>query len=367
MNTQTQCPHCHTCYPMPASRLDNPDLKATCKNCGNSFFPNRHLITNDSTVASVEKPKQAQSPTQEQPKIAQEDPALPKIPLKKKKTKVIKEGMIHDGMETEQDSVDFSISDEELNDFMKRTSVPLATPMATASTKDTSGHIGDDEAWLDALLKNDDSPNITVVPYKPQQKQDIPLIAGEDLTARIPEVHQHEDPKVLMEKMQARLASAPTQEQIATKRNPFSSIGWLLGCLAMLVLGLSQYVYFNQQAIAKNPNQAALVKQLCPPCQIPSADLNAFKINYQLQTGSADFSTNLVGVLSNHTTTQQLYPNLKIVVMGANGVLGELVLAPKDYLIIEKILMGAKTDERFMLTLDVPQDAVSSVQIEPFY
>lgn len=372
MSITTQCPHCHTCYPMPENRLNNPDLKAQCKNCGNSFFPNRHLKTATppkataapSTAASAAKPAAPQAVAHEQ----ETKTLAPKIPTKKKKPKVITEGMIHDSMEIEDEAADFSISDDELNDFMARASSPLSTtPMVAASAKDTGNHTTEDEAWLDALLKNEDSPNITVMPSEPEQKQSIPLIAGEDLTTLIPKAHHQEDPQILMQKMQARLSSAPTQEQIATKRSPLSGFGWILGSVAMVALAIAQYLYFNQQAIAKNPSQSALVKKLCPPCQLPDADLRAFQISHELQKGVADFSTNLIGTLSNHATTQQLYPNLKVTVNGANGVLGELVLAPKDYLMIDKVLIGAKSDERFMLTLDAPREDIASVKIEPFY
>lgn len=375
-NTKTQCPHCHTCYPMPENRLNDLSLKAVCKNCGKSFLPNHHLQTdNHPTVAAAHPsasakainpaPKQVlQHTTQEQDLGG----ALPKIPTKKKKLTVAQEGMIHDNIELESNSAEFAISDDELNDFIARASSPLSEQsiVAPSLNKNTDNHKDDDEAWLDALLKNEDSPNITVMPSEPEQKQNIPLIAGEDLTALIPEAHRQEDPKVLMQKMQARLAS-PTQEQIVTKRSPLASFGWILGCLALVFLAIAQYLYFNQQAIAKNPSQSAWVKKLCSSCQLPSADLNAFKISHQLQQGSADFSTNLVGTLFNHSDTQQLYPNLKIAVIGTNGVLGELVLAPKDYLVFDKALINTKSDERFMLTLDVPKDEIASIQIEPFY
>lgn len=394
MTTQykTQCPRCHTIYPMPAAQLNKPKARANCGKCHHTFFLNLHLIDDkqkatENTIkqqpSSVDvnqtNPNKQTQANQAQKQQAQKQQAqaliddtsnisVPRIPTRQKKSKPIAtEGMIYDDMDSgSSDTGEVYFDDDELNAFLNQSI--QNTPVA-AATKNNGQDNNSDEAWLDDLLK-DNSPAVEVNPVAKQaaDDEDISKLIGADLDSLIPEVMNHEDPETIRQKVNARLSEhAPTQEQLATKRSLSSQLLWLAGCVLMIAALAVQYVVFNQDAIAKNPTQAELVQHWCSICKLPAADTQAFKINHQLKNGSADYSTDLSGTLKNTSDAEQLYPNLRIQVMGNAGLVGDLVLSPSDYLAVyhRSLIPGQET--RFLLTLDVAIKDVKSVTIEPFY
>lgn len=382
-NYKTECPRCHTVYPMPPAKLNEPKARANCGKCGYTFFLNSHLIAPPAAAPVQPTPKVAPTPSAPIPPVSQKPAttptaatqgtqqadsiALPKIPIKKKAPPA--DGMIFDEMDAgKEGSSDVFFSDDELNNFVTQ-NLTQTTATVAATAKDNGQHTREDEAWLDELLKNDDSPDIKVIANHNSNTDDLSKIIGEDLESLIPQVETQEDPKLLMKKIQERLHSdQPTQEQLVKKRSLGSQLGWVLASLAMLLLAGAQYVFFNQNTIAKNPAQAQTVKSLCQICTLPSADVGAFKITHELKDGEADFSTDLMGSIANISDADQLYPNLKITVTGAgNALLGELVLAPKDYLAFEQSVLSSHRDGKFILTLDVPQNEINSITINPFY
>lgn len=367
---KTECPRCHTVYPMPTAKLSDQKARANCGKCGHTFFLNMHLIapTQENPNQQPTQKGQLQQANKQAPSTpaqTQQNPANTPSHNKKRQKPAITEGMIFDGMETEQEeNGEISFSDDELNNFLNR---DIAAEANVAATAKDSGQHQNDETWLDDLLKQEQSPSIEVL-SRQNDTDAISKIIGQDLESLIPQAQREEDPKLVMKKIQSRLnAHQSTQEQLMTKRGIGSTLCWGLICLLMLGLAAGQYLFFNSTAIAKDPAQSALVKQFCSFCQLPSADTTALQISYYLQDGQADFSTDLIGTIKNTYDTDQLYPNIKISVMGGRGLLGELVLSPKEYLAFEQLTLSANKDDRFMLTLDIPRDEISSVTIEPFY
>lgn len=421
-NYKTECPRCHTIYPMPANKLDDSKARANCGKCGHTFYLNLHLIepkaksfsqklaakaaqapkpqarpvtppsaapassaaptktmrpnarpNAQQTPATTPKPQARPQASTVQPTktpapqaAAPQQAATPSAPSKKRQKPQAQEGMIFDSMDTPQeDRVNLDFSADELDNFLRQDVVIQDT--TSASGKNNGRHTDSDEAWLDDLLKNDDSPDIKVVRQN-DNTDDLSDIIGEDLDELIPKAQAPENPKQVLKKIQDRLHSDhPTQEQIFTKRSALSQIGWLISCFLMLGLAGVQYVFFNQERIAKNPEDAALVRQLCPICTLPSADTNAFTTSSRLLDGPADFSTDLIGNIQNQSAQNQLYPNIKIRVVGGRGVIGELILAPKEYLAYEQKILPAHQNGEFMITLDIPKEDISAISIEPFY
>lgn len=387
MSDKTQCPSCGTIYPMPKDKLSDPNVRANCGRCKKSFLLNKHLVAKQVAPKSptkVNPPKPAQSTANHTaqtnakapPKTTQiqatknnepliiganeligDDLSLPKIPMRQKKSKPLPtDGMIFDEMDSDDDSsVDFG---DDLDDFLN--SEPIIQDHYQSS-QDKNSVVGEKEdAWLDELLK-DTTPSEKSPLLAQNPKDDLSQILGVDLTAAIPEAVKSTPAKV------ALAPKAPTQQQLASYRPLSYYLGWGMACLGLVGLLLAQYVFFNANAIAKHSKNAALVNAVCLDC-LPSANLQALMTDYTLSKGQADYTTDLLGTLSNLSDQDQLYPNLKITVLGATGVAGELALAPSDYLpFAGQHRLSAKQNSRFLLTLDVPYNEVKSVVIEPFY
>lgn len=407
-NYKTECPRCHTVYPMPDSKLNEPKARANCGKCGHTFYLNLHIIDPKTADINSKLNAKAQATPQVKPQVKTQiktqqvatntqarptptkdsqskqpasdvglfadDPndkiAPPKIPIKKKKPVVPTEGMIFDDMagdDVANDALDF----DGLDDFMKQ-EVVINKPVTASSKLDNAQQNGsDDEAWLDDLLKNDDSPAITTKPLDNRPSDDFSDILGEDYTDIIPIAHQAtiDDPKAFTQRAETRLAHNPSQEQLAKKRSVGLSLLWVLGCLMLVGLLFVQYVIFNADTIAKTPQKAGIAGTLCGvlPCPKASADIGAFSITHTTKPSDADHATDIIAIMQNTSGAEQLYPNLKITLNGNSGIVGEAALTPADYLTNEQRLIAPATQKRFMLTFDVDSSAVKSITIEPFY
>ncbi len=345
---KTQCPRCHTVYPLPDALINQPQARANCGSCHHVFFPAQHLVVNDTEINA-----QVQS-------VAQ-TPVTPSTSASAT-TAVEDDQLISDSTPTNfKDDIDsqdpFSV--DEINAFMQ-SDIPATAP--TVEQKEP------DDAWLDELLKNDDSPSIKKVG---QTNDDLSDIIGADFDSLVPAAPVNtQDPQAILKKVRERIeAHPPTQEQLMTKRSLGYKLSWGLGCLLLLALMPIQYVIFNTDSILKNPEQAQLLNQVCTvlPCQLPAADVTAFQVSHTLSAGRADYTTNLTATLKNISSTDQLHPNLKVSIHGAQGLIGDFVATPKDYLVSEQRLITPAHPRQLMLTLDIAPEDIQSVAIQPFY
>lgn len=371
---KTQCPRCQTTYPMPDDKLNKPKARANCGKCGHTFFLNLHLVEpKDQVKPSSGGDVASNNHHNHTTNITNNATSSPKS-AKKTKTPLA-DDMIFDDMDSKDDASD-DISFDGLDDFLKQ---PIINnqPVVASSKLDTAQQNGsDDESWLDDLLKNDDSPNIKTQPQHNTQttkenNDNITDLLGTDYVNVIPIATDtaSQNPEILTQKIEARLSYGPSQEQLAKRQGVGAKFGWLVVCVAMLVLLGVQYVVFNADAIAKNPQKAELMGSLCSslPCPKISANPNAFDITYTTQPSTADYATDLVATIKNTSTTEQLYPNLKITITSDSGVIGDLAIAPTEYLTAEHRLLAPEQNNRFMLTLDIDPQMITSIQIEPFY
>ncbi len=107
-------------------------------------------------------------------------------------------------------------------------------------------------------------------------------------------------------------------------------------------------------------------------CSLPSADVNNVLLggvgHRNSMIGSRDKDSDIIASIINQGNQSQLYPNLKVSVQGENGVLGEFVAEPKDYLISEEQVEIAPSHEVFfMFTVPIKNDEIVSIDIKPFY
>lgn len=310
---------------MPAEKLGDEKARANCGKCRHTFFLNAHLV--DTSQTSKDDLTTRQAPRSKKPKPASKD-----------NTSNLQ-------IDNQTDNLDL----DGLDDFLH-------------PDKNTSNSSDGNEAWLDELINNHDP--IKTIPTS-RTNDDLSELIGADLETLIPEAPSEKNPDIIRQKISERISHSPSQEQLVTKRSLLGQIMWGIGALSLLGFLAGQYIFFNGDGLAK-AGKGSFISNLCKTC-LPSADISTLTTNYSLQNGQADFSTDLIGTINNTSATAQLYPNLKISVMGKNGLIGDLALAPKDYLDTPQKLIGASSNGRFMLTLDAPIQEIVSVRIEPFY
>lgn len=333
MSYKTQCPRCHTVYPMPPAKLGDEKARANCGQCQHTFFLNAHLI--------YEEPLELGQDGADKDTLA-----VASFNKSKPKNSIGLDKGTNEKGENELlvDDID-AFLDQQLNAQLPK---PAPNPPK-------------EEAWLGELIK----PAQEAPSDAGRANDDLANIIDVDLDTLIPAVLPQESTDLIRQKINERIKHAPTQEQLATQRSWLGVLLWAVGCVLLLGLLVGQYVLFNADRLAKS-DKAPLINSFCQNC-LPSADIGVIKSGYVLRKGEADFSTDLIGVLKNTSTTDQLYPNIKIKIMGANGLIGDLALAPKDYLATPARVISASSDGRFMLTLDVSPQQIHSVSIEPFY
>lgn len=317
MSHKTQCPRCHTIYPMPADKLGDDKARANCGKCRHTFFLNAHLV-NEST-----QPEPIQNNKESFIHNALTRPKKPKVAPK-----------------TQTNNTPDNLSMDEFDELLYKDNASTTSP------------------------SNDNDP-ISGIPAS-HSNDDLLDLIGADLESLIPEAPANEkNPELIRKKINERIAHPPSQEQLANKRSLTGQLMWGVGILGLLGFMAGQYVFFNIDGLVK-AGKANFVSSFCQSC-LPSADVGTLTTSYSLRSGQADFTTDLIGVINNTSTTAQLYPNLKITVTGQHGLIGDLAVAPKDYLDVPQKLIGASSNGRFMLTLAVPTNEIVSVTIEPFY
>lgn len=176
-----------------------------------------------------------------------------------------------------------------------------------------------------------------------------------------------------LEKMQQRLLTDSSSANNSQKKSVISFILWLIGCILLVALSVVQYAVFNINSLVKQPTAQAKLVTVCNIlyCRLPSADLSKLHIA-KVQHGHSrvgDFAneTDIFASIVNVSNVKQLYPNLKISIYGVNGLLAELVLQPKDYLLSEKQIEMATAENFFMLTVPINDDDIRKIDIVPFY
>lgn len=343
---KTKCPNCHTIYTVPTEKLKEPKAKANCGKCKHTFLLNLHLLDE-----SLEATKSTNQSISNSAKVS--DNTTQKT--------------FHDNMDNDKSDISF----DGLDSFLKQNNINTHSKSKSFTAAPANQ---DDENWLDNLLKNDDSPNIATksASHSIQQgrQDEFKETMNDDFVKIIPVAENPlaQNPELLTKKMEERLSQNPNQNKA---KNPYIStqFGWALGSFLLLSLLISQYILFNGDNIAKEPSRAGPLLALCPllNCPMNSADLKAFRFSHHITNGDSQYNTNLMGTIKNTSSVDQLYPNLKITVHGANNILGEMALAPEDYLISKQRLLVGEQERQFLLTLDINRQYIKSINIEPFY
>ncbi len=177
-----------------------------------------------------------------------------------------------------------------------------------------------------------------------------------------------------LERMRKRvLTEAPETEHGSQNKSPIAFVLWSVGCVLLVILLVVQYTVFNVNSLVRKSGTQATLSTVCKilSCSLPSADLNNLHIGdieHKYSTvGNPNTETDIIASITSLNNKRQLYPNFKITIHGMNGLLGELVVQPKDYLLSEKQIEMATSESFFMLTVPINNAEISKVDVVPFY
>ncbi|MFP3454824.1 DUF3426 domain-containing protein [Psychrobacter sp. SIMBA_152] len=417
---KTQCPHCQACYSVKQTQLNQVNATISCDRCQQNFLVNKHLVVNSEVIQKPTSQKNipAQQKAQNQP-ISNEQktstnsnqhkpPNVPNRPtssISKKKSSdtLIHDDLIYDDMDIddpeenvqEYDSLDSmdawltqasntnpsvattekpkvpsskeTIKSPSPNPSIKKPST--STISASSSTQDMLSSAAandihanvestDNNSWLQKLLEEQNKDEET-----PPDDTDLSQLLS-DMGVPV----KDEDPVADERLRKTQLPFAPTQ----TTRS-IASLLWILGCLVLALLLAAQYVIFNLENLVKNPAYAQRLQSICSvaACSLPSADLsvltisNTFHRSSQIKT--AGTFSDIGATLSNGSPQAQLYPNVKISVYGKDGLIGEFIADPNDYLLGKQSQLAANTDRQLLFTIPVANAQIRDITMTALY
>lgn len=408
---KTQCPNCQATYPIPTQHLDNADIQAKCAQCQTVFKVNQHRIkpVTDELSLDLDLSTNTQdAPLESSVTAASPASAVDKQPANAAATELgdlsgtsvdemsqwLEEQMeglhpatdagskntedtqsILDSLPSEQTQAlsstahpsNLAAQDTNLNDSLLNKS---ATPQSSSN--------GDD-AWVDDLLGNveENTPSIAGTGLKATKQE--PNLSNADLGNLLSEYGvdseavKEETPEERLAKMRSRIEhTQPTSQQIAMKKSPVVGVLWVIGCILMLLLMLTQYTIFNSNELLKKPKYAKTLHGVCKSlsCKLPAADPEKFVTSVRhrpSQVKDPSTHSDVIGGMVNLNEVDQLFPSLKVTLYQADQVVGGFVAAPNDYLIAPQQVLGSKQPKIFMFTIPVVDSAYDTVKVDSFY
>ncbi|NYR09501.1 DUF3426 domain-containing protein [Psychrobacter sp. BI730] len=413
---KTQCPHCQACYSVKQTQLNQVNATISCDRCQQSFLVNKHLVVNSEVIQKPTPQKNipAQQKAQTQP-ISNEQktstnsnqhkpqnvPNRPTSSISKKKSSdtLIHDDLIYDDMdidEPEEDVQEYDSLDnmdawltqasntspsaattekpkapssketiKTSNPSTKKPSTSTASAstqnmLSSAAANDIHANVesSDNNSWLQKLLEEQNQDEET-----PPDDTDLSQLLS-DMGVPV----KDEDPAADDRLRKTQLPFAPTQ----TTRS-IASLLWVLGCLVLALLLAAQYVIFNLENLVKNPAYAQRLQSICSvaACSLPSADLSALTINNTFHRSSqiktAGTFSDIGATLSNGSPQSQLYPNVKISVYGKDGLIGESIADPNDYLLGKQSQLAANTDRQLLFTIPVANAQIRDITMTALY
>ena len=406
---KTQCPDCSRCFDVQQNQLNKVKATISCDQCQTTFLVNEHLIVTsnisdfDPKAATTESELNASSHdanSSSRSTQASDVTGKSDISANHKQTTdtLIHDGLIYDDMEIDDpdendleydslDSMDAWLNQVDSTDANDISTQPSKNTLSkdindndqygpsSVTTKDdsiaqkvlSSAAANDinvsidkaaDDSWLEQLLKE-------------QHKREEPMTDNTDLSKLLRDMgvplNEADEPhRERMEKTQASFHQTPATRSIAT-------ILWTLGCLVLALLLAAQYVIFNLETLVKNPVNAERLQTVCAiaACGLPSANLTALAVTSPNHTSSQIKTTgnfsDVGATLTNQSAQAQLYPDIKVSVYGDDGLIGEFIASPQDYLLGKQSQLAANSDRRLLFTVPVADEQIRDVTMMPFY
>lgn len=376
---KTQCPICDALFVLPEKALDNPLAKARCKHCQSIFLVNEHIYQADSDpsidtapVAFSEPTGTSEQTTSSENQAAASSPSVRPIFSKDSHNQVDDYGL--GDIDWRSDALPTTRHPESSYSESNRAKHAVNKDAYDAANADA------DAAWLNDLLDEElpvvSDPDTMSVTDTSSARDD--LEAG-DLTELLSEfgVESVTPATVTREevlaKMNARLENDRASERNIPGPSPMAKLFWLIGCLALALLLFAQYVIFNVDDLVKDPANASKLTKVCElaNCSLPGANLQVLTLSHikhrPSQVNAQATHSDIMAAIVNQSDVEQLYPNLHVSVYGEQGLVGEFVAGPEDYLTPPQRMIIGQQAKLIMFTVPVKDAKIDRIDIRTFY
>ena len=231
----------------------------------------------------------------------------------------------------------------------------------------------EDNAWLDKLLEEEKAqsdPANSRLSNNDDNTDLAKLLDDFGVESVTPPVISRDE---VLVKMNSRLQSNHSNQSRRARHASIAMIFWVLGCGALLLLLMAQYVIFNLDSLMKNPTHSARLQAFCQiaNCALPHADLDALKLTHITHRPSrvkeAAANTDITVAINNNSEIEQLFPNLKVSVYNQSALVGEFVASPEQYLNPPQRLLMNQQYKLIMFTIAMPDENIDRVEVAPFY
>lgn len=309
---------------MPSAKLADPTARAKCGRCQHVFLLNENLVS----PAPVVEPVVAPPSTPQQPTPAPEvQPSVSPPPV-----------------------------DDDFGRYLDE-----QMEIATSNIQSDKSNDSTENAWVNDLLKNAD-PNQVKINQSTNPKANPPQDI--DLTTVIPPAPHGSPKKNAFKKV---FKQKPTTQQMATRKSFIGQLMWLLGCVILLGLMVVQYTLFNLETLITNPAYHQKIQSFCAlaKCSTPNADLGSIGVTSSLSNKKG--KTDIIIVIFNRSSQEQLYPDLVVKLKNKDGVVvGDFIASRKDYLAESQNSILGNQQKRIMLTAKTDK-APTTVEVTPIY
>ncbi|MEN6670736.1 DUF3426 domain-containing protein [Psychrobacter sp. B38] len=387
---ETQCPHCKACFSVQQTQLNKVSAVANCDHCQQRFLVNQHLIVTPDTsttqphITTDSRPHKKEKNKLSNTKASQHKASTKEFPA----DALIHDDLIYDDMDIDEpsesileydslDSMDAWLDQahkpsrppvngrsktpnrDSLSSIKSSATIATSAPLlSSVAANDIHASIDNhtNNSWLEKLLKEQNEQedetsssiniNSTAVPHQSTNKAS---------------------------KARIRTPQAPEKFSVSPESQSIASILWALGCLVLALLLFAQYVIFNLENLVKNPVYAERLQAVCSVavCSLPSANIDAFTIANTKHKSSAvnttDNFSDISALLTNQSDKAQLYPNVQVSVYGADGLVGEFIAEPTDYLLGKQSQLTANGSRRLLFTIPIANKEIREVVVTPLY
>lgn len=369
---KTQCPICDALFVLPSKALDNPTAKARCKHCQSIFLVNEHLYQPDldPSIAGNSDSRPDQTITKPSFKLGSTPSARP-IFSKDNPNEIDEYGLGNSDWRSDTPPPIRHPKPQSSDSY--QTETVMNQEVYDAASADA------DAAWLDELLDE----KLPTVAGAQSQSTDANLQEGDleagELTELLSEfgVESVTPATVTREevlaKMNARLDNGRASQRHILGPSPMAKLFWIIGCLALGLLLFAQYIIFNVDNLVKDPAKAAKLAKACElaNCSLPGADLQVLALTHinhrPSKIKAPETHSDILAAIVNHSNIEQLYPNLKVSIYGDQGLIGEFVAGPEDYLTPPQRMIIGEQAKLIMFTVPVKDAKIDRIDMGTFY
>lgn len=149
-------------------------------------------------------------------------------------------------------------------------------------------------------------------------------------------------------------------------------LGWLFMIALMFGLLVSQFIYFNFEALAINPKTADKVEKMCGilRCNIPYMNAKELKLKNLKVVGTASGYTTFSASMVNTAKLSQPFPALKLSLKRNGEIVASQVIQPRQYLPEElKTLtrLATKTPYPIEFTIKKRRSEIKDFSLQPSF